>query len=525
MRPFVFWNARAWFYALLIASCGNGPASAAPSLDTDASLNAAAPWISDGQLRAAAVDRSTRNFYEINGWRAVWSDAAATAFRRSLDGRARHGLDHLVFLDRDQASKTAAQREVALTRAALRYASALAFGVTDPSELHAIYTIPKPQPDLDRQLALALASMNLEDWLAGLAPQDKDYDRLAQAYLQARQATGTANSTRISPGIIRVGDADERVPAIARQLIDADYLAAHASSDWPLDVPPASAGTTLYTQRIADAVERLQRDYGIAADGTVGPDTLEVLNLRPGDRAQALAVAMERLRWLSRTPPRTRIDVNTAAARLFYYRDGELVDTRRVIVGEPGKETPQLNAPIFRLVASPTWTIPKSIQHGELAGVGSGYLRRHRMVRRGGWIVQKSGPSNALGLVKFDMHDDQAIYLHDTPARALFARSERHLSHGCVRVEDALGFARHLAQDQGVADQWRRARAAGEQRFVSLPQPIPVRLLYQNVFIDRDGVVAFRTDPYGWNPPIAKALGFDRIANSRAHTKAVDIGP
>ena len=57
-------------------------------------------------------------------------------------------------------------------------------------------------------------------------------------------------------------------------------------------------------------------------------------------------MALERRRWLPRNPPATRIDVNTAAARLRYYRDGKLVDSRKVIVGQPGKETPWLRAPI-----------------------------------------------------------------------------------------------------------------------------------------------------------------------------------
>ena len=68
---------------------------------------------------------------------------------------------------------------------------------------------------------------------------------------------------------------------------------------------------------------------------------------------------MERLRWLQRDPPKTRIDVNTAASFLDYWRDGQHVDHRKVINGEGDKPTPQLQAPIFRLVAKPTWTVPK----------------------------------------------------------------------------------------------------------------------------------------------------------------------
>ncbi len=467
--------------AVLLSSCDYATVVAAATTTADsAKQNSAISPIPGNLLRAAADDPATRQFYEAVGWKPVWSEAATSALEHSLAERDRHGLDHLNFAVGLGQQSSAAQGEVSKTRAALRYAAALARGVTDPSQLYAIYTIPRPQIDLVKPLAQALAGGGLEAWLASLAPQDDDYARLSQAYLHARQDTGTADKGRLTAGAIHVGDTDSRVPAIVEQLVAAEYLTAKESE----------GSSAQYTQTIADAVERLQRDYGIAADGVVGQNTLEVLNLRPGDKAQLMAVALERLRWLQRTPPATRIDVNTAAARLNYYRDGKLVDSRRVIVGRPGKETPQLEAPFFRLVANPTWTIPKSIQRGEMAGVSRDYLRRHNMVRRNGWIVQKSGPSNALGLVKFDMIDGQAIYLHDTSAPSLFDRSQRHLSHGCVRVEDALSFAQKIAEDEDVADKWLQAQDAGSQKFVSLLRQIPVRLLYHNAFVESSGDIA-----------------------------------
>jgi murein L,D-transpeptidase YcbB/YkuD len=142
-------------------------------------------------------------------------------------------------------------------------------------------------------------------------------------------------------------------------------------------------------------------------------------------RTRTLAVNLERRRWLERTPPATRIDVNTGAATLTYWRDGQAADSRRVVVGEPGRETPELGTPLFRLVANPTWTVPRSIEK-EVSSPAA--MRRHHMERRDGWIVQQSGPTNSLGLVKFDLRNDQEIYLHDTPAKALFACSTRSVS-------------------------------------------------------------------------------------------------
>jgi murein L,D-transpeptidase YcbB/YkuD len=269
----------------------------------------------------------------------------------------------------------------------------------------------------------------------------------------------------------------------------------------------------------------MQADYGIDPDGVIGEDTLEILNLSDADRERAIAAAMERMRWLDRNPPATRIDVNVAAARLTYWRDGKIVDTRKVVVGEPESETPQLGSPIYRLVANPTWTVPRSIQKEEIAGKGSAYLRRNNMVWKDGWIVQQPGPKNSLGLVKFDMKNGHEIYLHDTPAKALFTETQRQRSHGCVRVEDALGFAELLARDAGVLDEWRKARATGKETFVPLPREIPVRLLYHTVLFDEAGEPVIRADPYGWNDRVSAALGFPARESLRLRRTASDVGP
>lgn len=414
------------------------------------------------------------------------------------------------------------------TRAALRYARALGMGLVDPTTLHEVYTLPRPEVDVVEGLAKALGRGDLQAWFGGLAPQDADYASLSEAYRAAvaEQRQGSGRAPRIAAaGLIRPGDRDDRVSAIAQQLAAEGYLVELGTGQPQAAIDDTATPSRLYTDRIADAVRQLQRDYGLAEDGVIGPRTIEVLNLRPADRARAIAVALERLRWLARNPPATRIDVNIAAARLHYYRDGVLADSRKVIVGKPDRETPLLSSPIYRLVANPTWTIPKSIENSELAHVGPDYLANHNMVRRGGYIVQQPGPDNALGMVKFDMINDQAIYLHDTSAPALFDRSQRHLSHGCVRVEDALGFAQRIAEDEGVADRWQAASAGGEQTFVPLPVRIPVRLLYQNAFVDEIGRVTVRTDPYDWNGPVAQALGFDDGAHVKPQADAIDIGP
>lgn len=472
-------------------------------------------------LQSAADSDAVRALYAARDWQPMWTDATRQALNSALAGRDRHGLDHVEFA-LDASGVDPAAREVAFTKAALRYAAMLARGGVDPTSLHDVYTIPRPDPDLNAGLAKAVSNGSLADWLQSLAPQDDEYRQLSEAYRRynGAAADGAAVSEPIPAGdLIEVGDTDPRLPAILKRLRDGGYSSDDSGGSGGSD-------TSSYGERASAAVSRLQRDFGIADDGVIGPDTLTALNMGPSDRARAIAVALERRRWLVRSPAATRIDVNVAAARLRYFRDNQVVDSRNVVVGKPGNETPALQSPMYRLVANPTWTVPKSIQNGELANVGQSYFDSHNMVIRDGWIVQQPGPDNALGLVKFDMQNQHAIYLHDTSSPELFGRSQRELSHGCVRVEDATGFAAMLAEQAGITDKWEEARQSGDQTFVPLPENIPVRLLYQNVFVDDAGALAFRTDPYGWDDAVAQQLGFAPPDHAREQREqAPDIGP
>ncbi|EPR11274.1 hypothetical protein M527_04130 [Sphingobium indicum IP26] len=506
--------------AIIAVSLSNFVNAQAQSLRAGAAYALPAP-LSQADLRAAVQKDEVRSLYAAVGWRACWSVAAERQLTDALDERAKHGLDRIDFGPLPSSSDSAIDRELKLTRLALAYASALAHGLVDPAALHPVYTLPRPDMNVPVALASAIKAGRLGQWLESLAPATDEYRRLSVAYLHySSRALEDARKRLPDNGLIHVGDRDPRIAAIADQLVNNDYLS------WGnLDRAVGdNERRPVYTVWLESAIKRFQEDYGIAADGIIGPDTFGILNLRAQDRARALAVALERRRWMPRTLPATRIDVNIAAARLRYIRDGLVMDERRAIVGRPDWTTPLLRSPIFRLVANPTWTVPKSIQQAELSDIDAAYLRRNNMVMRGGWIIQQPGPDNALGEVIFDMRNAHAIYLHDTSAPALFERSERHLSHGCVRVEDALGFAQMLASDEGVLDKWLAARASGQEQFVDLPREIPVRLLYRNVFVRPSGEIAFRADPYGWNDAVAQRLGF--IGTGRkSQPAAIDIGP
>jgi murein L,D-transpeptidase YcbB/YkuD len=453
-----------------------------------------------------------------------WTNKAEEQVRQAIANAPANGLRPDLFLK-------GGEKGAALTQAALKYASALANGYADPAKLHEVYTIPHTNADVRQGLRQAIEKGDITGWFNSLAPQTDEYRALSQAHLHFLQLASSAQFQPVPDGkAIKPGSRDPRVAQVAAALRAVGYLSSpqpqQSGSTAPRQRQTAPSRPGRYSPDLVAAVKRLQGEWGFKPDGVIGGDTLDALNAGPGYRARQLAVAMERLRWLPRNPPSTRIDVNTAASLLDYWRDGQHVDHRKVVEGEADKPTPQLQAPIVRLVAKPTWTVPKGIGEKELAKKSQSWLQENQFALKGDQYVQQSGPKNSLGLVKFDMDDKEAIYLHDTPAKALFGLPDRHRSHGCVRVENAMQFATALAQQEGVLDEFQQAMQKDDESFIKLPQPIPVRLLYQTAFWDGSNV-QFRPDVYGWDDNIAKALGLSPGPPRRIEQpeSGDDVGP
>jgi murein L,D-transpeptidase YcbB/YkuD len=185
------------------------------------------------------------------------------------------------------------------------------------------------------------------------------------------------------------------------------------------------------------------------------------------------------------------------------------------------------------LVLNPTWTVPPGILANDtLPAVrrDPSYLKRQRMqvIDHQGRVVpassidwskvstrgfpymlrQDPGPDNALGRVKFIFPNAHAVYLHDTPKRDLFAKSERAFSSGCIRVENPLELAALLLEGQKGWDRVAidRAVAEGTTRTVTLAKPVPVLLVYLTAWVDRDSKLQFRGDLYGRDPKVAAGL-------------------
>jgi murein L,D-transpeptidase YcbB/YkuD len=224
-----------------------------------------------------------------------------------------------------------------------------------------------------------------------------------------------------------------------------------------------------------------------------------------------LRANLERWRWMPRELGRRYLLVNAPAFTVSLIEDNKVVSRRRVIVGKPATPTPQFAATVTGVILNPWWDVPASIVResvGKLVATNPGQARARGYVVSGGRYRQQPGAGNALGQMKLVMPNPFTVYLHDTPNKALFDTDIRAYSHGCVRVQDALGLAETLlASTTG----WYRPRidgvlAGGRTTPVTLAQPLPVYIAYFTVAAEENGELATFPDIYGRDAPVVAAL-------------------
>lgn len=260
-----------------------------------------------------------------------------------------------------------------------------------------------------------------------------------------------------------------------------------------------------------------------AAINALAPTTQDYLALRKalekcragGARAASacqhkIAVNLERLRWLPRSLPRNRAWVNVAAEQLILYRNDRPVFTTRIVVGEDieRNQSPEFHTAIDAFWVNPPWVIPADIAKREIMPKISrdpNYLKRNKMIMlSNGEIEQLPGPEAGLGQLMFNMPNRFDVYLHDTPDRYIFNRDNRRLSHGCIRVQNPRDFAA-LLMEQPV-EKIDTEIATGATTKKSLPEPMPVFVVYLTAFADTAGKLQLVPDFYNRDNAIWRDL-------------------
>jgi murein L,D-transpeptidase YcbB/YkuD len=176
-----------------------------------------------------------------------------------------------------------------------------------------------------------------------------------------------------------------------------------------------------------------------------------------------------------------------------------------VIVGSESNNTVIFSNRMRFIVFSPYWNVPPSIVKAEiLPGMrkNNNYLSQKNMeITNHGdvpTVRQLPGGQNSLGLVKFLFPNPYNIYLHDTPGKHLFARQNRSLSHGCIRLGDARKMASYLlrADSSWTLKKIDTAMHQQKEKWVTLKKTIPVFMAYFTSWVDTNGVLQFRKDIY-----------------------------
>ena len=449
-----------------------------------------------------AVQADVRAVYQLTGGKPIWTADRLRVLQEVAAGAERHALPAGDFFDFVGLAADPASSEIRTTAAAVTYARVLAEGRVRPETVEDLWEMQKNSVDIPGGLTRAVSANQLSQWFDGLAPTDIGYTNLSAGYARYRRITRAGGWPAFRAGeTIEPGASDNRIPALIARLVAEGDLSAAAGE--------RLKGNLVYGSELQQAVRGFQTRHGLGADGRIGGGTQRSLGASAEDRARQIALNLERRRWLKRDLNPERIEVNTAAAIMVYWKDGKPVHSNRVVVGSAENQTPSLEKPFASVVANPPWTVPMGIARREILPKGPGYLAAHDMyINKDGWVVQRAGPKSSLGNVKFELQDSYAIFLHETPARGAFNLSVRQRSHGCVRVQDAIGFARLLlSPDPERLALFDAAQASGETKRVATGRNIGVRLLYWTAFVDGQGRVAFREDVYKRDAKLADALG------------------
>ncbi len=288
------------------------------------------------------------------------------------------------------------------------------------------------------------------------------------------------------------------------------------------DLPQNEASGEGWDDALSDAVRNFQRRAGLQQTGEVDDATLKALNVPANVRAHELEASAKRIADVKVDFDGRYVVVNIPSASVEAVQDLRVTQRHSAVAGDVDHQSPSLTAAIRSITINPAWTIPRSIVESEiipklkkhpqyLRRVGLVVLdqRRHKInTRRVHWsqaaasftFRQEPGDKNPLGVLRVDMPNREAVYMHDTPSKQFFAANYRFLSHGCVRVEDIYALAVWLLNanpnnrwDRGTIIEAVRKR---DRKRVELAKPIPVVWIYADAWASTDGTVHYRPDVY-----------------------------
>ena len=413
-----------------------------------------------------------------------------------------------------------AELELLLTRAFIDFGRDINRGVVLPNQESRENVITSKELGALNLIDGAENADYIADYVRTLEPQSPEYQRLKGALATYRDIAQKGGFPVIPKGsTLKPGMHDKRVPVIRHYLSLVGDLPAGANQEGDL-----------YDADLVAAVKWFQFRHGLTDDGILAATTFEAMAVPVAGRIRQIELNLERRRWMDDDLGPYFILVNVADQELKVVKDGKTIHTAKLVVGKPYTRTPVFTEKMKYIVFNPYWNVPPNIANGEYLPKlrrNPGVLAKEniRVFTDSGseinpysvnWsafsrmpysLRQDSGGKNALGKVKFMFPNRFNVYLHDTPVKSLFAKDLRVFSHGCMRVQNPLDLALLLLADEG----WTRERidstiADGQQRIVSLKTQIPVHVTYLTAWVNKDGAVNFRRDPYKRDEELSQAM-------------------
>jgi murein L,D-transpeptidase YcbB/YkuD len=418
-----------------------------------------------------------------------------------------------------------ADLDLLITDGLLLYGSNLIMGKVDQSKIRPGWDVPPNElpGNGDSLLYKALEHKDLTRTINSIKPDNFMYTHLRKGLKHYREIAKNGGWPKIPDGeVLKPGMKDERVMLIR------DYL--KIVGDLPADALISNGN--IYDSTTIEAVKKFQFRHNLNQDGVIGKGTLRAMNVSVEQRIAEIRVNMERARWVIHHLPEDFLVVNIAGFNIRRLRHDSIIYYSRVIVGKHYHESPIFRGTLRYIILNPTWTLTYSIATKETLPKlkkDPGYLEKKNMIimDRSGKILdpstidfnklsagnfpytiqQKAGPHNSLGEVKFMFPNKYSVYLHDTPARSLFANEERAFSHGCIRLQKKWELFLSLVDDpQWNMDRINEVIASEKTTRVNLKNPIEIILLYWTAGADRDDKLYFNKDIYDRDSAVLSAL-------------------
>jgi murein L,D-transpeptidase YcbB/YkuD len=528
---------------LLCLMCAALPASAQDEVVSEAIATEIEQLATSGQLRARGVEVASGELlvdvYERNQFNLAWTRLEQVdELLEAIKAAEADGLNpadyHLTPVQAGYqllrsgdtvAADDRAELDLLFTDSLIRLGYHERFGKVNPYTLDPEWNFRREATDIDaaEEVLTAINSTSLLASLRAQFPRGPFYQRLREGLARYQKIMANGGWPEFPDGpTLKPGAQDERVAVLAQRLA--------ITGDLPAD--SFTPGDDVYGASLEAGVRQFQMRHGLDADGIVGRSTARALNVSVEDRVKQLKINLERTRWVFDDISDNFILVNIAGFVAYVVRDGEVAWQTRVQVGKPFRKTPVFRDEMKYVVFNPTWTVPYSIATKDIlpnVQVDPDYLAKRNFdirnrngdlvdpqsidwskLSRGNFpytLVQRPGPDNALGRVKFMFPNEHAVYLHDTPSKHLFGRAERAFSAGCIRVENPFDFAEILlGRDGWTQERFKQVLDSGETRTEFLSEPLPVLLLYWTAEVDEDGTVHFYQDIYDRDQPVADAL-------------------